>query len=474
MKQINTPDALGLPDVSLGKTGLRQTQLATEANIDYMLSDMGFSMRFNSQSYTPEMYDAAGSITREPAHQREAFSFFEDMCLRLRINNLDRVRHLLVVIAMRSSYHPMQEWIDSHKWDGKDRIGDLVATVPVEDANQWGVYLRKWMFQVCEAVYGEDGNCYSLPHVLVFTGAQGLGKTSWLKTLAPKDFVCTEAELALNTANAKDSLIHVLGYPIVELGEIDSSFKKSDVSALKVMLSRPVDEIRRPYARAPEKNKRRTVFFGTVNHEEFLVDQSGSRRFWPVNVTGLINIKHGIDVGQLWAQVAEEFWAMVGSGIDEPWLLSKAENAQRELQSRSHMFESAAVQAVRNSFEISGVLNDKGEDVTTYCLANATEIMQMAGLGVDNSFTIAEVKTWLAKTLGKHRKLLGKQRCWCVPKLLPSRGNVRVTPEGVISVKREDALHYLSEMRQDGFNYNFGSRGVPVNTKNNVTDFPKK
>ena len=36
---------------------------------------------------------------------------------------------------------------------------------------------------------------------------------------------------------------------VVELGELDSTFRKSDVVALKAFLSREVDIIRSPYAR---------------------------------------------------------------------------------------------------------------------------------------------------------------------------------------------------------------------------------
>lgn len=473
MKLI-TPNPAGMPDVIFTtKGGLATKQLATEMNINWLLNELAIKIRYNAQTEEIVYTSDTLNIPPDARAQGETAILIEDMALRLNINNLDRVYTLGNLIAKRDPFHPMADWIESEEWDGVDRFSALIKSVP-SDTILWPVYLKKWFYQVIEGVFGDAGDFVSIPHVLVFTGEQGTGKTSWVRSLAPDSFVLTEAELHLNGMNAKDNMLQVLQYPIVELGEIDSSFKKSDVASLKVFLSRTFDEIRAPYARCAIKRKRRTTFSGTVNHSEFLVDGSGSRRFWPVNVTGRIDINHNINMQQLWAQALVEYDALLATADGEPWSLSRAEESQRVLQSEDHVLESTSIQAVRSSFNISGSFSKDGNDLTTYCLANAAEIMEMAGVQADNMFAVSEVKSWLVKTLGKHRKLKQKQQCWCVPKMTQTRGTVRAIPVGIIGITKEDAKAYLADTKKLGKGYDFGSQNKKTDTHNNVTDLHPK
>lgn len=471
---IPTPDAAQMPDAVFASNGaLAAAQFATELNIRWLLGELGLIARFDLMRRETRFSHAVHAIKEDVWTQDETLEFVCDMALRLRIKDLGRVRELVSLIAKRNPFHPMLEWVDSADWDGVDRFEELAATVPT-DTRLWPVFLRKWFYQVCEAISGDEGNRAMLPHVLVFTGAQGVGKTSWVSSLAP-DYVMTGGELQLNSPSAKDSMLQALAFPIVELGEIDSSFKKSDVSALKVFLSREQDTLRAPYGRKAETRKRRTAFFGTVNHDEFLVDLSGTRRFWPVEVTGPINFKHGISLQQLWAQAMFEFDELQANGVDAPWVLLAEEEAERAAAAEKHVMEPTAIQAIRESFAISGTRNAKGEDTTTYCIANGTEIMQMVGLVPDNPFVVAEVKAFLRRELGKDRKLQLKKRSWCVPKLIPTRGNgVRANPPGVVTLEREEAKKYLAEQEQNGARITFGVEKKEDATENNVTPFPNK
>lgn len=71
-----------------------------------------------------------------------------------------------------------------------------------------------------------------------------------------------------------------------------------------------MDEVRLPYARKSTKNPRRTSFFASVNPDEFLVDDTGNRRYWTVPVGNIDNErleKLGIEwIKQLWIQAYNE------------------------------------------------------------------------------------------------------------------------------------------------------------------------
>ncbi|MDK7829801.1 VapE domain-containing protein, partial [Enterococcus faecalis] len=73
------------------------------------------------------------------------------------------------------------------------------------------------------------------------------------------------------------------GVWIMEMGEL-SATKKADIEATKHFISKQEDIFRVAYGRHKSYFKRRCVFWGTTNDNEFLRDKTGNRRFWPVDV----------------------------------------------------------------------------------------------------------------------------------------------------------------------------------------------
>lgn len=124
----------------------------------------------------------------------------------------------------------------------------------------------------------------SAGRVLVLQGPQGLAKTSFFRIMAP--FPRWFVEGAVVDMGSKDSLITALSGWITELGELDSTLKKEQMS-LKAFVTRPEDRIRMPYAKRDSRTPRRTSFCGTVNPKDYLKDETGSRRFWTIPVTNI-------------------------------------------------------------------------------------------------------------------------------------------------------------------------------------------
>jgi len=146
-----------------------------------------------------------------------------------------------------------------------------------------------------------------------------LGKTLWFKRLCDYNKGWLLEGATLNPSD-KDSVKRAVSHWIVELGEIESTFKKSDIDQLKAFVTAKTDELRLPYDRAFTTYQRRTAFFASVNGREFLTDTSGNRRFWVVS-TKAINFNHGMDMQQVWAEIKKTLYV----AGQKNWFLSPDE-----------------------------------------------------------------------------------------------------------------------------------------------------
>ena len=124
---------------------------------------------------------------------------------------------------------------------------------------------------------------------LVFTGKEGLLKSSFFKELATDDWFC---DTPMPRSN-QDLYMTIGTCLIYEIAEIDGIKGKSQTD-FKVLLSSTKDSYKRPYARGIGKYPRPSIFVATSNRGDFLSDPSSdNRRFW------IIPIKERLDTEKL-------------------------------------------------------------------------------------------------------------------------------------------------------------------------------
>lgn len=240
--------------------------------------------------------------------------------INLPYSNLDAY---ITAIADKNQYNPVIDWVSSVPWDGTTRLKDMYNTVIAVGEETHSTrqmkedLLKTWFISCIAAAYEPDG--ISAQGVLVFQGAQAIGKTSWFKKLVPNHLKLTDDGKSLDPDN-KDSILQALSRWLVELGELDSTFR-ANIAKLKAFLTKDKDVIRTPYSKKASIYPRRTVFFGSVNHLDFLKDPTGNRRFWVIECES-INFTHQIDMQQLWAEVAELYKK------GEKWMLDQENAAQ--------------------------------------------------------------------------------------------------------------------------------------------------
>lgn len=228
-------------------------------------------------------------------------------------------------------YHPVRDWLDGIKWDGVNRFDPLFETLNCKNENQELAkqFLWKWSLQAVRAILDDKGHASEL--VLVLIGDQGHGKTRWVRSLVPEEFLKTG--LFLNP-QIKDSVLEANTSWINELGEIDGMTRKVDHANFKAFLSKTDDWIRRPYAVAEERIPRKSVFCATVNNNSFLVDDTGNRRFLILEC-GEINYEHSVDIGQYWKEV----WHEARNTLQEHWLDAEEMKQQAEESNKYRMLD---------------------------------------------------------------------------------------------------------------------------------------
>lgn len=290
--------------------------LCTIENLEVLLGRLGVVVRYNVISKATEILIPDSVFSRDN-RDNASIAFILSECEKARMST-KYVPQFLLMIADANAYNPVATWVESRAWDGVSRLGAFYGTVDCGGQMDQGLkelLMRKWVLQCIGAAFEPDG--IAAQGILTFTGPQNIGKTTWFNRLAPEALGVIHTGHTLDV-RSKDSQLIALKYWIVELGEIDATFRKSDVSALKSFATQSVDSIRRPYAMTESTYGRRTVFGASVNVSTFLSDPTGNRRFWTVPAAGFA-VDVDLDMQQLWAEV------LVLWRAGERWYLSMAE-----------------------------------------------------------------------------------------------------------------------------------------------------
>ncbi|MDE6673103.1 MAG: hypothetical protein K2K16_13090 [Ruminococcus sp.] len=220
-----------------------------------------------------------------------------------------RILDYITRYATRHKYNPVLNAIKAVKWDGLDRVGQIydIFKIPMDTMDDYysRVFILKWLKQCVCGLFNDIDNPFSLDIILVFQGKQGIGKTRFFEMLALNSRFFGEG-ICLDPRD-KDSIIQSTSKWISELGELGSTMKK-DMDSVKAFLTKSTDEYRTPYGKASLHYPRMTSFVGTVNDNQFLIDQTGNRRFVTVPLSSdlVIDYKTQIktfDALQLWAQI---------------------------------------------------------------------------------------------------------------------------------------------------------------------------
>jgi putative DNA primase/helicase len=204
------------------------------------------------------------------------------------------LRQAIKHVAYADTRHEPLDWVKSLKWDGVPRVETFFVNyfgVP-SSAYSLAVGHNFWVSMIARICKPGE----KVDHMVILEGSQGIYKSSALQAIGGKWYTVSSESLT-----SKDFYLGLHGYLLVEIAELDA-FQRSESSAVKNVLTKSTDTLRKPYATLPEEFPRQCVFVGTTNEEGYLKDPTGNRRYWPVKVQSVEIQKIREDREQLFAE----------------------------------------------------------------------------------------------------------------------------------------------------------------------------
>ena len=374
--------------------------------IDYeifaeFIEKQGYSIRYNQITHNFEFFGFDAGESKEHLAENVPTILQDELKKLYSRVSKQGVLDYITRYATRHKYNPVLNAIKSIKWDGKDRVGQIYDIFRIPTDTEEGIYSRtfifKWLKQCVCGLFNDIDNPFSLDIILVFQGKQGVGKTRFFEMLALNAKFFGEG-ICLDPRD-KDSIIQATSKWISELGELGSTMKK-DMDSVKAFLTKSTDEYRTPYGKASLHYPRMTSFVGTVNDDQFLIDQTGNRRFVTIPLAPDLVIDYNtqikpFDALQLWAQVYN-----IVKDEDKASCFRLTENEKQYLEKRNSTF----VKPMKGECEVLDILEEQQTPqqgyICTFKEMTVLQFIQLHNLKYD------------ARTIGKVLSKYGYESKW--------------------------------------------------------------
>lgn len=217
----------------------------------------------------------------------------------------EAVRAVLLVVSRANEINPLADWLTGLEWDAVRRVDSWLVDFMGAPDTPYTRAMGRW-FLISAVARAYDAGC-KVDTVPVLEGLQGEKKGQALRILFDPWFSDTTIDLG-----DKDRFTVLRGVWGYEVAEFDG-YSKHDAATLKAYITSQRDNFRAPYAERAASVPRRCVFIATVNPgKEYLADETGGRRFWPVRVgaTGPIRLDAlRACRAALWAEARELYLA---------------------------------------------------------------------------------------------------------------------------------------------------------------------
>jgi hypothetical protein len=246
-------------------------------------------------------------------------------CLKGRIKtNLSSLRNLLYS-DFCELYNPFEDYFyNLPSYDEKtDYILELANTITTTKQDLWQQCFKKWIVAMVGCVLDDKVINHT---VIVFSGKQGLGKTTWVEKLVPRKLKEYLFSGTINPNN-KDTLVQLSECMLINLDELEN-LNRSEIGSLKEIITKTQIRMRKAYGHNNETMPRRASFAGSVNTAQFLNDSTGSRRFLCFEVEN-IQYQHEINIDNVLSQALYLFKTGFRHWFDQEEIKNITENNEQ-------------------------------------------------------------------------------------------------------------------------------------------------
>jgi GTPase SAR1 family protein len=217
--------------------------------------------------------------------------------------NKDVMRDFIIQYSYEHRYNPIKDYIENLQWDGKQRVSTMfIDWFNVEDNIVNRKLAEKWLVSGIKRIY--EPGCL-IEGMVVLVGAQGVGKSTFIKRLGKSKY---SIEAIVDLRNEKNCVETFNRAWIVNFDELKSLIK-ADSDLAKAVLTRQCDTSRLAYREESETYDRHCIFIGATNDTSILKDYTDKveRRYWMMqcNQTDKRYIYANFTdevVNQLWAE----------------------------------------------------------------------------------------------------------------------------------------------------------------------------
>lgn len=208
------------------------------------------------------------------------------------------IREAVNHTARRSRFDSAIDWLNGIKeWDGVERIEHFLPTYFGSENTPYARAIGKyWWSAQAGRILRPGAKADMMP---ILEGTQGFKKSWALKAMLPsEDFY---GNISLSDNDEKNVRL-MSGKLLCEADETKGLNSGRELESIKSFITKTTDEHIPKYREKSKLSPRRCVIVGTTNKKEILTDDTGNRRFLPIEVTKADRDAIARDMEMLWAE----------------------------------------------------------------------------------------------------------------------------------------------------------------------------
>lgn len=194
------------------------------------------------------------------------------------LTGISKIQDAFDTFMQKTAINTVRDYLDGLHWDGEKRLDKVFIDYLGAEDTEYTRKVARLLFCSGVARIYTPGQKYD--YLVVLIGPQGIGKSTFARIMGVNWFSDSLKIIDMKDKTAAEKL---LGVWVVEISEMDG-FGKVDSNTIKSFLSICEDRFRPAYGRHAVDKPRQFIALGTSNKRDFLTDETGNRRFLPIDI----------------------------------------------------------------------------------------------------------------------------------------------------------------------------------------------